>query len=165
MPQIFMYNRSAAVAYAHRWAYYRNPAYYNFQDIGGDCTNFASQCIYAGSGVMNFTPVYGWYYRSASDRSPSWAGVQYLYDFLTTNRGIGPFANETPISAMEPGDIVQIATIRPEIHHSPVIVRIDGEPTLETIYIATHTGDVDNRPLASYPLRKIRFIHIEGVRR
>lgn len=32
------YNRDKAVAYAHRWAYDRNPAYYDFSNIGGDCT-------------------------------------------------------------------------------------------------------------------------------
>ena len=56
------YNRANAVAYAKKWAYGRNPKYYDFSDLGGDCTNFASQCIYAGSGVMNYTPTYGWYY-------------------------------------------------------------------------------------------------------
>lgn len=66
------YNRFAAVAYARTWATSRNPAYYNFEEIGGDCTNFASQCIYAGARIMNYTPTFGWYYRSSYDRSPSW---------------------------------------------------------------------------------------------
>ena len=51
------YNRDAAVAYAEKWALSRNPAFYNFSGIGGDCTNFASQCIYAGSGVMSYRMV------------------------------------------------------------------------------------------------------------
>ena len=42
------YNREKAVAYAHSWAYGRNPAYYNFDKIDGDCTNFVSQCIFSG---------------------------------------------------------------------------------------------------------------------
>ena len=33
------YNRQLAVEYAHRWAYDRNPKYYNFSGIGGDCAN------------------------------------------------------------------------------------------------------------------------------
>ena len=48
------YDRRAAVAYAHQWAYGRNPDFYDYEEIGGDCTNFASQCLYAGTGVMNF---------------------------------------------------------------------------------------------------------------
>ena len=87
--EIHPYDREAAVAYAHEWAYRRNPKYLDFENIGGDCTNFASQCLYAGSGVQNYTPVYGWYYISPSRRSASWTGVQYFYNFLTGNQGIG----------------------------------------------------------------------------
>ena len=54
--KIRAYDRAAAVAYAHRWAYGRNPRYYDFENIGGDCTNFASQVLFAGSGVQNHTP-------------------------------------------------------------------------------------------------------------
>ena len=58
MIQLLPYNRRAAGASAHKWAYGRNPAFYDFSEIGGDCTNFASQCLYAGTGIMNFTPDY-----------------------------------------------------------------------------------------------------------
>ena len=85
-----MYNRQKAVEYAKKWAYSRNPQFYDFQDLGGDCTNFASQVIYAGCGVMNYTPVYGWYYISLNERAPAWTGVNQLYRFLTTNTGEGP---------------------------------------------------------------------------
>ena len=40
--------------YANKWAFSRNPKYYNFDNIGGDCTSFVSQCILAGSNVMNY---------------------------------------------------------------------------------------------------------------
>ena len=77
-----LYDRRAAVLYAHRWAYGRNPAFYDYEHLGGDCTNFASQCIYAGSGVMNFTPTFGWYYIDPDQKAPAWTGVPYLYNFL-----------------------------------------------------------------------------------
>lgn len=64
------YNRAAAVEYANRWAYFRNPEFYDFSAIGGDCTSFASQCLLAGGGVMNFTPTFGWYYIGVNDRAP-----------------------------------------------------------------------------------------------
>ena len=69
------YDRNAAVNYAKNWAYRRNPQYFDFSDIGGDCTNFASQCLYAGAGIMNYTPVFGWFYISTNNRTPSWTGV------------------------------------------------------------------------------------------
>ena len=165
MPELLPYNREAAVAYAHTWAYRRNPAYFDFSGIGGDCTNFASQCIYTGAGVMNFTPLYGWFYRTANDRTPSWTGVQYLYDFLTRNLGAGPFATEVSLSQLEPGDVVQLAIDREDRYqHTPVVVRIDGEPSLTNVLVAAHSNDVDYRPLSTYNIRRIRCLHIEGVR-
>ena len=77
------FDSSACIAYAKKWAYRRNPNYYNFDELGGDCTNFASQCLVAGGAVMNFTPVFGWYFNSLSDRAPAWSGVEEFYRFLT----------------------------------------------------------------------------------
>ena len=49
------YDRNKVVEYAEKWAYSINPKYYNFNLIGGDCTSFVSQCIFAGSNIMNYT--------------------------------------------------------------------------------------------------------------
>lgn len=155
------YNRETAVAYARKWAFGRNPDYYDFSRLGGDCTNFASQCIYAGAGVMNYTPTYGWYYRSLNDRSPSWTGVEYLYNFLTGNdKGVGPFAKEAPLSELEVGDIVQLGNGAWDYYHSPVVVAIKNG----MIFVAAHSFDAFNRPLASYNYERVRGIHILGVR-
>ena len=153
------YNRDAAVAYARKWALGRNPQYYNFENIGGDCTNFASQCIYAGALTMNFTPVLGWYYRSSYDRAASWSGVEFLYKFLINNQGSGPYARIVPQSQAEPGDIVQLGTANGSFYHSPVITAVMPE-----ILVAAHTYDALDRPLSSYIYEMARFIHIEGVR-
>ena len=96
------YNRARAVEYARKWALSRNPLFTNFAGQGGDCTNFVSQCVYAGSCKMNYTPVFGWYYISLDQRAPAWTGVEFLYDFLVNNQSIGPFAAETDISQILP---------------------------------------------------------------
>lgn len=157
------YDREKAVAYAHRWALGRNPRYYDFQHIGGDCTNFASQVLYAGSGVMNFTPTFGWYYRNLNDRAPAWTGVEYLYRFLVNNEGPGPAAAEIDISRVEPGDIVQLSFDGETFGHSPVVVSVGRRPSAYNILVAAHTYDVDNRPLYLYTYKKLRFLHIEHV--
>lgn len=36
------YNRKAAVEYAQRWALSRNPEFYSFEGMGGDCTKLDS---------------------------------------------------------------------------------------------------------------------------
>lgn len=153
------YNREAAVAYAREWAFRRNPAFYDFNYIGGDCTNFASQCIYAGAGIMNYTPIYGWYYRSLSDRSASWSGVEYLYNFLTTNDSVGPFASVVSESEILPGDIIQLGRADGDFYHTLVVTEIYPE-----ILVAAHTNDALDRPLSSYNYDVARFLHIEGVR-
>ena len=153
------YDRNAAVAYARRWALKRNPAYYDFENIGGDCTNFASQCIYAGSRIMNFTPVMGWYYRSSYDRTASWSGVEYLYNFLINNRSVGPYARLVTQKEAAPGDIVQLGTRSGDFYHSPVITAVSP-----VILVAAHTYDALDRPLTSYNYDVARFLHIDGVR-
>lgn len=153
------YDRRAAVAYARVWALLRNPIYYDFENIGGDCTNFASQCLYAGARVMNFTRVLGWYYRSAGDRTASWSGVQYLYNFLTANAGVGPYAREVGQEDAQPGDIVQLGTRDGHFYHSPVITAVGSE-----LLVAAHTNDAVDRPLSSYDYEVARFLHIDGVR-
>ena len=154
------YNRDAAVSYARRWALGRNPAYYDFENIGGDCTNFASQCIYAGAKTMNFTAVLGWYYRSSNDRTASWTGVKYLYEFLVNNRGLGPYASIVSPWEAKPGDIVQLGTESGDFYHSPVITAVRP-----IILVAAHTYDALDRPLSSYVYDVARFLHIEGVRK
>ena len=91
------YDRTAAVMYAHQWAYGRNPAYYDYEKLGGDCTNFASQCIFAGSGIMNFTPTFGWYYIDANQKAPAWTGVMYPKGlFRRAGRGAMPSGGPAP---------------------------------------------------------------------
>lgn len=155
------FDREAAVAYARAWALRRHPAYYNFDPVGGDCTNFASQCLYAGAPVMNPTPVTGWYYRSSSDRTASWTGVEYLYNFLTTNEGAGPFAEEVPLARLERGDVVQLGRETGDFYHTPVVIGFAGREIL----VAAHSYDVYGKTLSSYRAPVVRGLHILGVRR
>lgn len=158
------YDRAAAVAYAHRWAFGRNPAFYDYESIGGDCTNFASQCLYAGSGVMDFLPVYGWYYLTANQKSPSWTGVIYLYDYLTrTRQRLGPVAQEVKLEALMPGDIVQLSFDGISYQHTPVVVSASRAQSTAEVLVAAHSYDADNRPLSTYDFEKAKFLHITGV--
>jgi hypothetical protein len=162
--EMIQYNRPAAVAYAHRWAYSRNPAYYNYDKLGGDCTNFVSQCVFAGARVMNYTHTYGWYYLSANNKSPSWSGVEFLYDFLVRGRGgPGPAARETPVSGMAPGDVIQLLFDGKVFQHSLLVVETGPAPAEDTILVATHSDDQDNKPLSTYQYQRARFLHIQYV--
>ncbi len=157
-----LYNRKNAIKYAHRWAFHRNPAFLDFSKLGGDCTNFISQCLYSGCGVMNNKPVYGWYYYDGYHRTASWTGVQYLYDFLTGNTGTGPYAREVTVSEIQAGDIIQLSFDGTVFRHSLFVVDTGKVPDLHHIRISTHTIDRDNYPLTGYAFQKIRCLHIEG---
>lgn len=169
--RVIEYDRNAAAAYARKWAFARNPQYYNFDRLGGDCTNFASQCLFAGCGVMNFTPTFGWFYLDLQNRAPAWTGVEFFYNFLIGNgkeqggglgvgNGAGPFAIETNLSGLEIGDFVQFGRATGDFYHTPVVVGFDGgEPLL-----AAHTYDAFNRKLSSYSFDKLRCLHVLGAR-
>ena len=159
-----IYDRAKAVEYAHEWAKGRNPAYYNFDGIGGDCTNFVSQCLFAGCGIMNYTRDTGWYYRSPNDRAAAWSGVEYLYRFLVANKKAGPYGTEQPIHDffhnVREGDIIQLSYDGQVFGHSLFVVGVRPE-----ILVAHHSSvNCDNRPLTTYEYARVRWIHIDGVR-
>lgn len=152
------YRRDSAVEYAARWAFDRNPSFFSFDGMGGDCTNFISQCIYAGSGIMNYQKDVGWYFNNARDRSAVWSGVPFLYRFLTQNTSVGPFATVTVPEAMQLGDVIQLGTEDDRWYHSLLVTGLDP------ILVTTHTYDAHLRPLSSYTFAQARYLHIEGVR-
>lgn len=154
------YNRTAAVRYAAKWALSRNPAYYDYSALGGDCTNFASQCIYAGSGVMDYTEIFGWYYIDANQKAPAWTGVEYLYNYLVREEDRpGPMAVQVGEEEIERGDIVQLSFNGVTFGHTPVVL-----VTRPIIFVAAHSEDSFMRPLSTYNYMDIRYLHITGVR-
>ncbi len=159
------YNRYETLEYAARWAYRRNPEYYDFSNLGGDCTNFVSQCIYAGAKVMNYTRDLGWYYISPDNRAPAWTGVQFLSNFLLSNKSAGPYAREVDAQEIEIGDVIQLGDENGRFYHSLIVVATRGIPSPRSIYIATHSDDAFLRRLSTYDYYQARFLHIEGVRK
>lgn len=153
------YNRILAVEYAKKWALSKNPNYFHFEGIGGDCTNFISQCLLAGGGKMNFDKYYGWFYVNQDNRSPSWSSVKYLQRFLLTNKSTGPVAKIMPIDMLEIGDIIQIRQNPEEFNHSVIITKI----TSREIYVCAHSYDVLDKPLSSYNFFELKGLHIMGV--
>ena len=161
------YRREEAAAYARHWAYGRNPEFYDYERIGGDCTNFASQCIYAGTGAMNYTPTFGWYYIDADNKAPAWTGVEYLHNFLIRSEiSPGPICTVTQdLAVAEPGDVIQLIFEGDVFQHSPVVIATDGSGLPSGIQVAAHSYDADCRPLDSYTYQQYRVLHILGYYR
>ena len=120
------YIRTNAVKYAKKFAFAQNPLFENFAGIGGNCTNFVSQAIYAGSCQMNYTKTFGWYFISLNERSPSWTGVEYFYDFITKNQGIGPYGRDARLDELEIGDVIQLANNDVGYYHTLLVVGFSG---------------------------------------
>ncbi len=154
-----IYDRLSAIKYAKQWAYKRNPEFYNFDSLGGDCTNFVSQCLFAGAKIMNYTPVLGWYYKNLNNRTPSWTGVNYLYNFIVSNTGYGPFGISVTPQKIEAGDVIFLSKNHDRHYHSLFVNKIENG----SIYVCSHTVDSFNRNLFSYHFDHADFVHIEGV--
>lgn len=155
-----VYNRQAAVSYARDWALARNTSKY--PSYSEDCTNFVSQCVYAGAPVMN--PARGWY-ASMSGGGLAWIQVLTFHDFITTNSpNVGPWAYTVSKSSAQIGDVIQLWKISAgKYNHSIIISSIlsDG-----TILYCGHTTDRLDASLSEvyasrlYDINKTRFIHI-----
>ena len=160
------YDRERAREYAREWALSRNPLFFDFTGRGGNCTNFVSQSILAGSCVMDPTETFGWYYVDAADRSPSWAGVGEFYDFIVGSGDfppklsrIGPFGSDVGRERLEIGDVIQLGNDMGRFYHSLLVSGFaDGD-----ILVCAQSDDSLDRPLSSYNYALARFIHVEGV--
>ena len=115
---------------------------------------------------MNFTPVLGWFYLSAENRTAAWTGVEYFYRFLIQNatdrlgNGTGPFAEEVDLDRLEIGDFVQFGRSTGDFYHTPIVVGFQGNEPL----LAAHSNDAFARPLSSWQFARIRCLHILGAR-
>lgn len=154
-----MYNRQKVYDYAKKWAYSRNPNYYNFDLLGGDCTNFVSQCIFSGCYLMNYNGDKGWYYINGNNKSPSWTGVEFLYNFLLLNKGVGPKGKNVNVQDLEVGDVIQLSFDGIKFSHSLIVVQ--KGTNIDNTLIAAHTYDVFGKSVAEYGFKKYRCIHIK----
>lgn len=156
---VINYKRDEAVSYARKWALSSNPNFYHFGGIGGDCTNFVSQCLLAGGAKMNFS-YNGWFYINSYNRSPSWTAVNSFQNFLFRDKEIGPFGKIEKLESLEIGDLIFLQQNPIRFNHSLIISKIEGKE----IYVCAHSDDSLDRPLSSYKFLKTQGFHIEGIR-
>lgn len=100
----FSYDRRAAVRYAERWW---NDYHPQFKTFTVDCTNYVSQCLYAGGAPMRGSPnrSEGWWY-SDDQWSYSWAVAHSLRWYLSGSTK-GLTAKEvSEAEQLHPGDVI-----------------------------------------------------------
>lgn len=141
------YNRRAAVTYALRHWRNPNPNYANMDTFGGggDCTNFTSQCLWAGGWPMDYrgsTYTTEWWYRRIGDDpfdadgndwwSCTWSLANNQFHYLATNHGETIDLREEPGKAksLHLGDIIYYDWGSGTFGHSAIVTCRNrrGEP-------------------------------------
>ncbi len=136
-----VYNRSAAVAYAHTWWNRANPAFPHFPV---DCTNFISQCLLAGGAKMAGYPnrSSGWWLRGGT-WSFSWSVAHSLRWFLETSKqGLRAKRVHSP-AELKPGDVI-FYDFKGDgrVDHSTIVTSMRGGIP----HVNAHTSNSVNRP-------------------
>ncbi|WP_160690186.1 amidase domain-containing protein [Clostridium sp. C2-6-12] len=134
------FNITDACTYAEKFALTPNPNYKSFENIGGDCTNFISQILFAGGLKQN---------NSWKPYSMPWIRVEDLYQYLTTNKLAIKLPSQTILSK---GCVIQFYT--PEIgryfHNGFITYEL---PNHDYLYCC-HSYNKLNYPLSQiYPHR------------
>lgn len=90
------YDRNKAYDYISKYVINPNPAYADFTELGGDCTNFVSQVLRAGGMAFTSTsknPTYKqWYYYNSTlgtGRSSTWTGSNEFRQHWAEVKGVG----------------------------------------------------------------------------
>ena len=134
--------RTAVGAYADRyWSSY-NPAYLVSPQ---DCTNFASQALFAGgwTKVLGFyTLDSAWWYTGANPpKSYPWASAQNFFNFA---RGSGRSTVLPLIYSLKVGNILQYDIGAAGMNHTMIVTQvINTQP-----YLTYHTSNVHNKPFS-----------------
>lgn len=148
------YLRFEAVSYALTYALNPNPKYRYFQlidDNGGDCTNFISQCLFAGGAKMSYGSSWNWWYNNKNTNnvmddtwSISWAVAHSLYYYLRNNEEANsPYIKGLEVSNannLELGDLIFYEGNNKKIFHSTIVTSIfNGVPL-----VSQHTPEAIN---------------------
>lgn len=150
-----MYNRIDAIEYAKKYVYNYNDKFYNFTNIGGDCTNFVSQCLFAGNIKMDYT-FNGWFYSSINSRSPSWTSVEEFWNYGLQNKNFKII--EVDIRNLEIGDIVQFYNSKTRrYYHNVIITKIIEPKSIKNILVTSHDNNAYNKSLIEYNNSFFRF--------
>ncbi|QRG68549.1 amidase domain-containing protein [Brevibacillus choshinensis] len=162
------YNAENAVAYAERYWNSPNPAYPHFND---DCTNFISQCLYAGGIPMLFSKEKGkgWWIRTGkgSEWSYSWSVAHALYLMLKSGASPMRAVTKTSPDQLVPGDIICYDFDGDgRFQHNTIVVAKDAN---DMPLVNAHTTDSSMRywayedSTAYTPNMRYAFFHIRGV--
>lgn len=163
-----IYKREKAVAYAKKYALIPNTKEWkNYESMGGDCTNFTSQCLFEGEIPFDHQGKYvidKWYWYSDHYRTPSFTSADAFKDYAIRNEGFGLVAKLGDMQTMEIGDIVQLGDLSQTTHSMLVvdIIRDEEDPRItKDLLVAQHSGVGGirgyNIPLSTKPDERLYY--------
>ncbi|HHX60542.1 MAG TPA: amidase domain-containing protein [Epulopiscium sp.] len=167
------YNVNKAVKYALQYALEINPKFGNYEKWGGDCTNYVSQCLYAGEIPFDWEGIdvrYHWYWHSETKRTPSWTAANSLKFYMEENGtnkrqnlDLGLRAIGTNQDQLLRGDIVQLIDHKDNAYHSMIVTDyvVQGGQVMDYL-VSQHSGydEEDEGRLKNYPLSHKRGIKV-----
>lgn len=156
------YNTSAATNYALTYALTPNTSYADFTNIGGDCTNFISQCLYAGGKNMHYGAAYTgdcWYYTTSTNRSSTWTGAAEFRSYvLSSNSQLGMSTSDW--NNVSNGDIIQMLS-SDSAYHSLIITGVAySSYGRSDLLVCAHTTNRRHVSLNSYYSGTKAYYHV-----
>ncbi|MCM3000630.1 amidase domain-containing protein [Paenibacillus favisporus] len=161
------YNRAAAAAYADEWWETSNPEFAVFEV---DCTNYISQCLFAGGAPIHYTGKResGWWYKgyvgSKEWWSYSWAVSNALQSFLSSSSwGLRGELVERPEQLML-GDVIFYDWDGDgSFQHSTIVTAFDagGSPLVNAHTVSSKHRFWDYKDSYAWSENTVyRFLHI-----
>lgn len=162
-----VYQRDKVAAYADRWWNGANPNYLHFEV---DCSNYVSQCLFAGGAAMIYTGkrASGWWYQGRTGNqelwSYSWAVAHSLQLYLLSAKtGVRAEQKQHP-QQLELGDVIAYSWEGNGIYGHSVIVTAftsDGMPLVNAHTVDSKHRYWDYRDSYAWTVRtQYRFLHI-----
>jgi len=167
------YDRQAAGAYAALYSLDRNSNWPNYDELGGNGQNFASQVLYAGGIPMDLVGEATWKYYDATvdesseetGRTPSWISAYYFHSYALCNsgRGLASVVGANCFAA-DTGDIFQSGANRGEIDRTSVVQEAfsDEDGQLIDILLCANSPDRINWPMTATFDAEISLVKIQG---
>lgn len=159
------YDRTAALAYAGEYAMSRNPDWADFSRSGGNCQNYVSQCLLAGSIPADPYGDAVWTYGGDGyERSGSWASVSQFRRYASGNTDFGLVSLVgAPYYSGQPGDLIQMGDAD-SWHHTVIIGDVVVDETGNTVdyLIHSNTNDMKNFPASLYGYPVFSLTRIAG---
>ena len=158
------YDRAAAYDYLMAYCDERNPRWYAYDDVGGNCMNFGSQVLLAGGIPEDERGDEEWYWDGQNDLDLSWINVGHFYDYCRDNEGYGLVADtEAGYYTGEVGDVV-IVGFAGDHRHTTVISHVveDEEGNVVDYLITCNTTNYKDFPVSAYYYTCHRLIKIFG---